>query len=461
MMEKAVGQPKTRPRADDMRKLLFALLILWPFLLAGQDMPFAVKAKTRYSASGAVGYEQVDDITYYQLRLIQEFNYKKVFMGIDLDFLFDKKGNLRKSDWDHLQNAVEKIYFVKYGNKSDPFYVHVGGFPEVNMGNGLIMNRYSNMQLYPELRNIGLMIGGNLDIPTHPSFELFSSNIIRNHILSFSARCKPLPDSTVAVLDGMILGASVITDRNQYANVKYVADDAYQPGNVHLKPDPVTVLGAAYTVPLYQSDTVTLGNYSEFAHILGKGSGAILPGIYADFDWLKVNLEYRLYGSRFTPSFFDRDYEEERAYQVEPGVADYATKESLLDSLTTAQGFNGSIQGTFKGRVKASFAWQNLIGRDYKTSKSIWLRLWVDTKYKRLENFSIAYNKVNTNKMGINHVIEPNAEFKFSVTLKISRKKWYLVARYAEKYQDKNDSGEINWLKETKHTATVGLKFVY
>lgn len=444
-----------------MKRALMIFLALCPLWLSAQYIPFAVKAKTRYSASGAVGFEEVDEITYYQLRLIQEFKYKKFFMGVDLDFLFDKHGDLRKQDWDHLENIIDKIYFMKYGNKGDPFYFHLGGFPDLTMGNGLVMQRYSNMQLYPELRNNGLMIGGNLNIPTQPSFELFSSNIKRNHILSFSARCKPLPDSTVAVLDDIVVGVSLVTDRNQYANLKYVADGSYPSEINALEPDPVTIMGAAYNLPVYKNEKVTLGQYSEFAHIAGKGSGVILPGIYADMNWLKVNLEYRIYGSKFTPSFFDRDYEEERAYQLEPGVANFATKESCLDSLTTGQGFNGSVEGTIKGRVKASFAWQNLIGRNYKTSKSIWLRLWVDTKYKRLENFSIAYNKINTDKMGIDHVIQPNAEFKFSMTLKISRKKWYLVARYAEKYKDRDCSGEINWLKETKHTATVGLKFVY
>ena len=112
-------------------------------------------------------------------------------MGLDLDFLFDKKFRLKVEDWDHLIDYLYKIYYLKYGNRRDMFYGHIGGFPNTTIGTGLIMGKYSNMALYPQMRNLGLMIGGNPPIPTNPSFELFSSNIFKNEILSFSARCKP------------------------------------------------------------------------------------------------------------------------------------------------------------------------------------------------------------------------------------------------------------------------------
>ncbi|MGB4310143.1 MAG: hypothetical protein WBI94_07670, partial [Candidatus Cloacimonadaceae bacterium] len=160
-----------------MKKLVLLILLILPLWIYAQDMPFTVRAKTRFASSGMVGYETVDSLRYYRARWIPEFKIKKVQMGLDLDFLFDKKFRLKVEDWDHLIDYLYKIYYLKYGNRRDMFYGHIGGFPNTTIGTGLIMGKYSNMALYPQMRNLGLMIGGNPPIPTNPSFELFSSNI--------------------------------------------------------------------------------------------------------------------------------------------------------------------------------------------------------------------------------------------------------------------------------------------
>jgi hypothetical protein len=295
-----------------MKKLVLLILLILPLWIYAQDMPFTVRAKTRFASSGMVGYETVDSLRYYRARWIPEFKIKKVQMGLDLDFLFDKKFRLKVEDWDHLIDYLYKIYYLKYGNRRDMFYGHIGGFPNTTIGTGLIMGKYSNMALYPQMRNLGLMIGGNPPIPTNPSFELFSSNIFKNEILSFSARCKPLPDSTLKVIDGMVWGLNIVTDRNQYSNLKAVVPDSVYSIMAKPRKQGVTLIGVALDMPLYKSEKYIFGTYSEFAHIFGLGSGAVIPGVYADFHFVKLNLEYRRYGRRFDPAFFDEDYEEER-----------------------------------------------------------------------------------------------------------------------------------------------------
>jgi hypothetical protein len=454
-----------------MLKRIFTLvLILLPLWLSAQNNPFAVKAKTRYSASGMIGYEKVDSLKYYQLRLIQEFDVWRIGIGLDLDFLFDTKTkHLRKQDWDNLDDVIDKFYYIKYGEVKDPFYFHLGGFPGLTQGNGLIMQNYSNMLLYPEMRNAGVMIGGSPHWPTQPSFELFTSDIRRNQILSLSAQCKPMPDSTVKVLDQLILGMSFVMDRNQFGNLKYVAPDSLLDEiNTHKK-ESAAAYGFGYTLPFFHTEKVILGQYAEIAHIQDNGTGFILPGIYSDFKFLKVNLEYRIYGKRYDPAFFDHDYEEERGSVLANLITDefgdptdttysYFCKEDALRSLKASQGWSGKIQGLIGKKLKAMYAWQNTFGRDF--TKSFWTKIWVDTQYKRLENFSLYYNKTKVNELAITHVIEHNTEIGTSLTFRATKKHWYLIGSYAEKYKDKNGNGSIDWLKETKRSFGVGVKYV-
>lgn len=444
-----------------MKKVLILCLLLIPLWLSAQEVPFAVKAKTHYGASGMVGTEKIDSLKYYQARLIQEFEFWKIGLGIDLDFLFDEENrHLRKQDWDHLDDVLDKIYYVRYATKDDPLYLHLGGFPGITMGNGLIMRDYSNMQLYPELRNTGFMIAGKPNWPLKPSFELFSSNIRKNQIMSLSARCHPVPDTTLKVWKDLEIGISMAMDRDQYGNLKYIVDEADSIDIGSYDSDPVSLWGFAYTLPVFKTDKLTLGQYAELAHIAHNGTGVILPGIYAEIKNLKVNLEYRIYGDKFVPAWFDKHYEEERAFQPVDSLAEYISKEDALQSRKAAHGWNGSINAYLFNRMKAYVAWQNVISKDLKDGKSLWLKLWVDTQYKRLESCSLAYSKTNVERLSIARINEPNAEIKAEATIRVIKKRWYMIAKYQERYQDKNNNGSVNWLKETKRSVGVGVKYV-
>ncbi len=444
-----------------MKKTLCLALLLLPLWLAAQELPFAVKARTRYSASGLVGYVDIESQRYYQTQLIQEFRLWKLGMGVDLDFLFDKHYHLRKEDWDHAADILDKIYYVKYAQKGDPFYFHVGGFPGLTVGYGLVMQNYSNMLLYPEIRNIGAMVGGSPRWPLNPSFEIFTSDIRKNEILAFTARCRPLPDSTLSILDELTVGVSVVADRNQYANLKRLEGLSASSEFEELPADPATIIGLAYTLPIIQTEKFQIGQYAEFAHIAGYGSGAILPGFYAQIGHLKFNVEYRIYGSRFTPAFFNHDYEEERAYQPDGEAAKYITKEDAIKDFKPAQGFNGSVQAYLFHRVKAQFNWQNMVGPELQTGRSIGMKVWVDTQYKRLENVSLSYSKNNTNSLAIVHVNQPNASVSATLTFRVSTKRWFLIAKYSESYKDRNGDGHVDWARETKRNGSMGLKYIY
>ena len=442
-----------------LKKILLSFLLLLPLFLAAQNMPFAVRDQTRYSQAGIIGYTEIDSVRYRQLRLIQEFKLWKVKMGLDLDFLFGKDNKLRPDNWDNLEDILSKFYYVKYGDRNDNFYFHVGGFPGLTLGNGLIMQNYSNMQLYPVLRNTGLLVGASPKLPFQPSFEVFSSNVVRNQILSLTVRCKPLPDSSLTVLDQLVVGFSVVTDGNQYSNLKYYTEDYLLPQTEGLKSNPATLFGFSYNLPFLQTEKLTLHQYTELAHIAGHGTGFILPGISADFHFISTNLEYRIYGNEFVPAFFDRNYDENKAVVVsnELGIV---TKENMLDTVKATQGWNGSVQSTLFDRVKARVAWQNTFGKELKTGKSLWLNLGVDTQYKRLESFSLAYSKTGTEHLAIRKWNEPGTEIGGSITVRIIKKRWFMSAQYSERYKDKNNITKGLSSSDTKRSLGVGVKYL-
>lgn len=440
-----------------MKKLVLAFCILFPIWLMAQDMPFTVKNETRYGASCMVGKTEVDSIDYYQVRFIPEFKVWKLSIGLDLDFLVDKDKKLKKDDWDKLSVIPNKFYYIRYGQSGDPWFVHLGGFPNHTMSNGLIMLNYSNMLLYPEYRNTGLLVESNPNIQTKPTFEVFTSNIEKDEIMSFAAHCQPLPDSTVKILDKTVLGFQVIFDRNQYSNLKYEASDSlYQV--YKNKKEGIAMYSFDYALPVLEKGKVTFGHYAEFAHIAGYGTGIIFPGIYSQSKTLKVNLEFRTYGAEFLPAFFDHKYEEQRAIQYDDFII---TKEDMLKGIKRSYGWYGKIQTNIKGKIKAMVAWQDMYGKDLKTGKSFWLRFWADTQYKRLEEVSFSYSKINVEQMDLGKIVAPSSSIAAKLTFRVSKKKWYLGGTYSESYQDKNHSGEINYMKETKRSVAVGVKYQF
>lgn len=221
------------------------------------------------------------------------------------------------------------------------------------------------------------------------------------------------------------------------------------------------IYGVGYLLPFFKNDLVTVSNYAEIAHIHDYGTGSILPGIYADFSEVKINLEYRIYGNKFIPAFFNKYYEEDRAYLQGDSIMTLVTREEGLKYIKASQGWSGSIQAQLYEKIKGMFAWQNTFGKDLTTGKSIWIKLWVDSKYKRLENFFLGYSKVGTQSMAIRRINEHNANIEGGVTIRVTKKRLFATAQYEERYKDLNNNGKVNWAKETKRNWSVGVVYKF
>ena len=444
------------------RQLVLLIILLGALGLGAQDMPFSVKSSTRYSISSLVGKVALDSLDFYQIRLIQEFKYKGFGLGVDLDFLFDDNAHIRKKDWDRLDDIPGKIYFFRYGKIGDPFFFHYGSFPAYSIGNGLLMHNYSNMAFYPGLRNNGMLIGASPPLPLKPTFELFCSNLQRSQLMAFTAHVSPLPDSTIKYIDRTVAGFTLIIDRNQKGNLHYLLEDTPNENMDIGGKDDLTALSFDLKVPLSRIDKAIVGTYMEVAHIFDNGTGFILPGIYADIKVAKINLEYRLHNKGFVPAYFEQDYEENRAIIALDGFGSpyIITGEDVLRDQPSSYGFYGKLQGTIGDRLQTMVAWQNMYGKDLVKGKSLWFNLKLETRYKHWENVGFSYSKTNVEKLGLGKVAVPGARLGASFTINLgAKRRWFLICKYSEKYKDKE--GGINWWKDTRRSASLGVKYTY
>lgn len=213
--------------------LLLISLILPVFLLAqglqptipGDPAPDEIYEDSdglSYGLGGVVGAVTMNGVTYSQIRLRPELGFGKFGFGLDIDLLFDSEGNIRAEDWEDWRDYLNKIFYIRYAQKQDPFYFKAGCIPSYTLGNGLIFDHYSNMLRYPEVKNVGGYVGVNLPY-SNSGLEFFTHNIHKNEIFAARAHVNPFHYTKVPLLKQFKLGFNLGMDRDQYA--KYPDED--------------------------------------------------------------------------------------------------------------------------------------------------------------------------------------------------------------------------------------------
>ena len=86
----------------------------------------------------------------------------KLSVAFDMVLYIDQDGNIHDDDWDFssgekVKNTIiDKIYYIRYGNRWDKNYFKIGALDNVTMGYGILLNRYTNTLLYPQVRKVGM-----------------------------------------------------------------------------------------------------------------------------------------------------------------------------------------------------------------------------------------------------------------------------------------------------------------
>ena len=116
-----------------------------------------------------------------------------------------------KNSTENIKNTIiDKIYYVRYGFKSDPLYFKIGSLDRVDLGYGILVNSYSNAIQYPQVRKVGLDYKIKTKLGTIEGFvNDFKENIGLTGLRVKSPFISSLP-----------FAVSIVIDRNQYLGLR-------------------------------------------------------------------------------------------------------------------------------------------------------------------------------------------------------------------------------------------------
>ena len=318
-----------------------------------------------------IGSATIDGILYNQLALRPEINFWKIGIGLDLILYIDNEGNIAPftlEQWD-IQNdqslLLDKILYIKYGQKSDLGWFKYGSLEGMTLGYGGLVNNYSNMMEFPSVRRVG--VNGGFNIGPFGG-EVFISNfkdLKRGGTVSgIRLSYKVSNDLPLSV------GVNYVVDANMFSGLKDSDEDTYPDifddfpydstmwndtdgdgisdqididadgdnlldtdelgNNITLKATPFSIddnkanaSGFSFDIgyPIFKSSTVSLDIYSEYNslyfpkiekinRIERKGNGLTIPGLRSTiFGILNLSLEYRYVMDSYIPQFFDQAYD--------------------------------------------------------------------------------------------------------------------------------------------------------
>jgi hypothetical protein len=475
-----------------------------PEAKAGPSLPFPMTA--------GVGSVTMDNQTYSQIRLMPEFTIWKFGLGMDINLLFGSDGKIRKEDWEDFDDYLNKILYVRFAKRDDPFYLRLGSFPKMKFGQGLIMKDYTNMLNYPDQKQLGTEVAVNTKI-YDLEFDAFCPNIYDLDIFAGRVKASPLKTLDIPIIKNIQFGATAATDLNQLGGLKDSDKDGYpdkfddfpdnkawwadtdgdgwpdtvdvnaggNPADIDIdangdnildtsqnldslnlkkvyklgKKESVTILGADYMVPLLNSKPLQIYHYGEVAKIVDYGWGCIFPGFGSHFLIFDLNLEYRIFGEKFEPNYFNYLYDNERVVIVGDSVV---TKESQLDSVKYgSQGWRGELTSHILNFLDLSVAYEDIHGEDYNLGKSVYGQAKLKESF--IPKLSYAYARYSQTKVkDFTTWKNPNAFIEAELGYELSPNS-LLIANYKEHYEDIDDNGTIEGSEETITSYTVGVQF--
>ena len=390
-----------------------------------------------FNLGAGLGSVTIDGVIYNQLALRPEIKFGKLGVGLDMVIYIDPQGNIRKDEWDEPTDFFDKILYVSWGAKGDPFFARYGTLENMTLGYGGLIYGYSNTMEFPEVRRIGLNGG--------MKFGKFGTELFVANFKDFG-RGGGLVGGRITFnpFSKLVLGANVVMDLNQYSGLKdfdedgvpdllddfpeegsYAVDtdgdgiadeidpdqdgDGYtdnsqdtsivnnDPDGAVLKPDPFdidevdarSVLGLSVDAgyPVFSSKMFSInlyaeGNMLQFADDK-SGIGLVPFGANATiFKIVNISFEYRMDSDYYAPRFFDQAYDLDRVVITEDSTGNLSvtTKDQELDiSEGQRAGFYGAASLSLFNLVSASASYTDMSSDDGDTLRSFTSALALNT----------------------------------------------------------------------------------
>ena len=368
-----------------MKKILIVLLTLMLSLAFAQEeeVPVAdteTNADQGISGTAIIGGISIDGKNYQQIGFRFDVPIGKFGFGLDAQLLIDEDGNIRSEDWDEVGDYIDKIYYVRWAKKGDPFYVRLGGLDYTYLGYNIIVDGYSNMIEYPAYKRLGMELsfegekfGGEMLVNNYK--ELFAEK----PGMLFGAR------AFYKVWGDLAIGATYATDLNQLNGLRDNDEDDY-PNEIDIYPEDdryvtdydyysinmnealadsmvyynlidslkrsdlpkyadstkaVSIWGFDIGYPIFKNDLINIDVYGQFAQIQDFGWGYSAPAFRVKAGPFIFSAEYRHTDGEFLFGFFNPTYEMERAtYNIDSlGIGSFETKAQTLKNTPALDGY--------------------------------------------------------------------------------------------------------------------------
>jgi len=384
------------------------------------------------STSASMGSVTMDGKIYNQVAIRPEIPIGKMGVGLDLYVYFNDEG-IYPGNWDFkdgnaFSTLVDKIYYLRWGKPGDNLYFKVGALPSATLGQGILVNNYSNIMEYPQVRRVGLDF--KMKFMKQFGIELIHSNFKKSSpgVLATRFSYTPFPR--------LSLGLSYVTDLDQNKGLSNRDGDDYPDYFDHFPDDKnqysealsdtsvtnyYAELWDTYIAPAQDSENpeypdydsffteqklnhntfIPLGNsdknpvsglsfdlvlklskktyiYSQVGSLIGEadtsktkdaelGWGAVPIGLYTKFGPLNFRGEYRWQTENFLFSYWDQAYDLNRAI-AKDGII--VTKESQLYRYGGLQGYFLNLNSNIMDLVSLDVSYQQMFGEVWDNDSS-------------------------------------------------------------------------------------------
>ncbi|GEM_PF-1578792 len=331
------------------------------------------------------GQFSINTNTYNTLRLLPEFNFWEISLGLDINYDFDVNGNFRITEWNSWQAILSKIQNFSIGTRDDPVFIKIGDIDDFTLGDGFIFNRYTDMLNYPAVNMRGFIFDLNFN---YFGIESMADNILLWDILGIRAFIRPFIDDYDSILSNLEIGLTFGTDLN----------------NQNMFPSPLTpylftyntnsygevmIYGADIGLTFINKEYFSLKGFADVALIQNMGSGESVGLSGFIIQAIPYSLSLRILQPEFLPEFFDTFYEISRSYK-------YQNLGLLSNNIS---GFTGSTGITLvSNEVSINFQYESYFSDEINPSMLVSFELSKD--FLKLIGFKFSFERQNF--VGIN-----------------------------------------------------------
>jgi len=345
-----------------------------------------------FGLGGVFGAVQINGKNYQQIGLRPELKLWKLGIGLDVTVLLDDDGKVREEDWNDWQDYLDKMYYIRWGQKGDPFYFRYGGLEWTTLGFGTLIYGYTNMLEYPTYKRQGLDFGINLE---HAGMELVINDFkeLSRDRRGFMGGGRVF----VKPFSRLQFGAAIAGDLNEYNGLrdtdgdgypdevdKYPEDDDYATDIDYYQGHGIdgtatsgtigTLVAAGLLSPVEKADLQSIKEirsrtwfwsadaglkvadfeflkvdiYAQFAqNMQTDGWGYAAPGISVKISsFVELYADYRQQSDEFIFNYYNDTYDLERAKYVDDGTGklDIITKRQKLLAAVESKGYMAGMK---------------------------------------------------------------------------------------------------------------------